>query len=265
MDFREEEVFSRSHNVKRIFLSLLAALAVAIWSSDASASVQFDLNHAYNFADSPSAQSPAPPSGTQDPWLQVLISDKTDVGHAFLSPNQVEIKISGFLTGTDYLTQLAMNFTGNVANLHIIPPVQVGVGAYIPFIPSDFHNGGSIDSSTPYSFHIDFPNGGTSLLRFDGSDQMTLILTNTGAISATQFAVPTTNLNPYTNSPESLYAAAEIDGIDPSNPRSVAYIAADSYVLRGPDGEIITPEPASLAIWSFGLGIAGLVRLRRKK
>jgi len=60
------------------------------------------------------------------------------------------------------------------------------------------------------------------------------------------------------------YTLSQLLTVSTPTTTSSVLVTGDSRV-EGPGGSATVPEPATMAIWSLGLGIAGLVRLRRKK
>lgn len=60
------------------------------------------------------------------------------------------------------------------------------------------------------------------------------------------------------------YFGYDDNGAGPDDNHDDMIISMEFFAHSVP-GDPVVPEPATLAIWSIGLGVAGLVRLRRKK
>jgi len=226
--------------VKRSFLSLFAALAVAISAGVASASVEFDLGV--------TLQGQTTPAGSA-PWAVVRIYDHVNDGVVGLTNNDALIVVTANLNAGLHVAEVGLNFTGDPLGLTF---AYLGGGASTPAFQSD--NGPyTVDGSNGYEFLVDFQ--GPDLLT--GSESAYIKVSRTGGLSYNDFIATSTNKALDTNDP--YYAAARIDTLSGIG----GFVGANTAPpASGPVPTV--PEPASLAIWGLGLGIAGLVRLRRK-
>jgi hypothetical protein len=257
MDFREEEVFSRSHKVRRSFLSLVAALVVAMSASSALAAIQFNLDEEFNFA--PSAPVPlVKPSGTDGsiPWVKVRVFDSADTdgdypgieAYNLASYEALIIVETTELLGSEFLNTLGMNYDGPGT----LSLSYLGGGASSVTINTTNPFGGfSVDTTGLYDFAIDFGSDffGGEIAFFRAS------VGSPNTVVAEDFDAPSSG-NPF------YHIAAQINGISGNKQ---GYIT-DTDPPTDPEGSPVppVPEPATLAIWGLGLGIAGLVRLRRR-
>jgi len=143
--------------MSRKFSPLLAAFAVIVSAGVASASVQFDLNFAYNYNDSVQMLTPVSPSGPS-PWLRVTVFDNTDLGHTGLSANELNIQIDSFLTSTDFVDKLALNFSGNATERNSLGFTQIAsTGAFLPVLNANVAKTPSnVDGSSTYDLSVDF-------------------------------------------------------------------------------------------------------------
>jgi len=254
--------FPEKSLVKHSFSSLIAVLAVVAFAGVASASVQLNITTAFNFDDPPGV----PPSGAA-PFARVEIYDSVDASTDAnlatygLSSNDVLVVISSLVKDPgESIESVLFNFD--------LTQTKAGPGGLLQF--NDFEvmlKTGTFenptlsylqgtDGSSPFDFKFNFNQQVTKT--FDGSDKFYVKLKYDSSVLASNF----NDANA-----DGFYAAAHILGVPDSenNHDGQSFVAdnTDDTTDGGPVPPV--PEPATLAIWSLGLGIAGLVRLRLKK
>jgi hypothetical protein len=248
--------------VSRSFLALFTACAVSVSVSVASASVQFNLDTEYNH----DSNAPSPlfkPQG-EAPWLMIRIFDSSDAltvdVPAILAPSsnqQALIVMDARLINNEYFSIVGLNYDGpqSLSLSYLggdLPNANVSYGI-------SYGGGRSVDGSEGYEISFNLGNeGGAS---FGDSETLYFLASVSSGVLDDQDFVQNPLLPGGSNFPYD--AAARVDGI----PNNGGTEGSPAFIHNSgpptPAGAL--PEPASLAIWGLGLGIAGLVRLRRKK